>query len=120
IYLLSFVDERYYWWERAANVDVPAEGATTWTQLFNAIGDALHGISLDTIASAYGWPPAAFDAYQEFLPLLLDLAAFPIGHRVVRGLDGTLKTQTADTATRFVRVQLAANTTNRLAGGLFA
>ncbi len=134
-YLLTLVDERYFWGDRGAAITVTEdpdeltedtvgesiESCATWLELFSAIGTGLRiTLTPDTINSAYLRPPASLSAYQENLAILLDVCAWSVGHRVVRNFDGTVVTQSATTAQAQVATQLAANVTNRLAGGLHA
>ncbi len=132
LYLLTLVDDRYYWWHRVtpgANDLAIVEGLQvvggstfgslwSWQDVFDALAGGL-GITIyaDTINAAYLYPPAALASFQEFLPLVLDLAAFSVGHRVVRQLDGTVKTQSATTARTAMQAQIDAHKDRRLAGG---
>lgn len=118
LWLLSFVDARFFWWQRAANITV-IEGTTTWVQLFTAIGTGLGvTITTDTISSAYLKPPASLTSRYSHLPLLLDAACAAVGHRLVVALDGTVTTQTALTAADSQDDQYA--TWARPAGGQYA
>lgn len=120
VYLLTLVDERYYWWEKAASITV-TENTTTWATLISAIGTGL-GVTItpDSISADYLKPSGSLSSYSEHLPLLLDLVCASIGHKFVRALDGTCTTQTYTTARESVADQLEANADNRLAGGQFA
>jgi hypothetical protein len=93
LYLVTAVDARYFWYERAADVEVTL-GTTTWAQLYSSIASAL-GISLtvDAIPAAYLSPSDALTARYQYLPLLLDAVAYNCGQRVVVGLDGKVKAQ---------------------------
>jgi hypothetical protein len=119
LYLLTLVDDRYFWWDRAADLTV-TEGETTWAQLFTALGTAL-GVTIvvDTIPAAYLFPPAELGTAYEYLPLVLDAAAASVGHRVVRLLDGTVATQGPATAAAKVNLQLGLEYA-RMAGGILA
>lgn len=120
LYLLSFVDERYFWWQKTSHVSLTI-GTTTWANLISAIGTDLgKTITTDSISPDYGTPGDSFLAYLEFLPVILDMAAFAIGQRVVRGLDGSVKLQNAGTALASVNTQLAAATSPLCGGGIFA
>ncbi len=97
-YLVTAVDARYFWWEKAAAITVTA-GTTTWASLISAIASALGvTITVDSIAAAYLKPPADFTANYEALPLLLDAVCACIGQRLVAKLDGTFVTQNPLTA----------------------
>lgn len=116
LFLLRLVDVRYFWPERAADIAI-TPGVTTYAALFAAIATGL-GITLtvDTISAAYLTPPAELTAHYESLPHLLDAACQQVGHRFVRLLNGTCRTQTATTAA----VSLAAQETRwpKVAGGV--
>jgi hypothetical protein len=91
LWLLPLVDERFYWWQRTADVAVTA-GTTTWAQLFAAVGAALGvSISVPAIPAAYLTPPAGLAGRYEALPPLLDAAAFAVGLRITRSLGGTVE-----------------------------
>lgn len=120
-YLLELVDERYFWWEVAASLFLDP-GFTTWAELIGEIATALDiTIATDTISTAYLTPAAALVQPYAPLPILLDLAAQTIGHRVVRTLTGAVKTQTAATARALQNAQLATAIKRcKAAGGNFA
>lgn len=118
LWLLTLVDQRYFWWFKAATVAVSA-GSTTWAQLYSSIGTAL-GVTItpDTISASYLKPPSAFAVNYQALPILLDAVALSVGQRVVCGLDGTVTTQNALTAKASVDSQFAALSQPQ-AGGSF-
>lgn len=88
LWLLTLVDIRYFWWYRAAQINV-AEGSTTWADLYQQIAVAL-GITLtaDPIADAYLLPTAALTTAYRALPILLDVVAAAVGQRIVVQYDG--------------------------------
>lgn len=116
MYLLTLVDERFFWWSRSAQITV-TDTFTTWTQLYTDVATGL-GITItpDTIDTAYLRPSPALAQQYRFLPPLLDAVAYNVGHRVVRKLDGTVITQAARTA----RKQQGETTYTVMAGGEFA
>jgi hypothetical protein len=119
LYLITLVDERYFWWYKTTFIPVTA-GTTTWAQLYTAIGDALGvAIEVDPVELAYLTPPAGLAAAYEYLPLLLDAVAFNVGHRVTRALDGTVRAEAplaaADRADGNATLLLSAR--SRQAGG---
>lgn len=121
LYLLVLVDERFFWWERGAEVEVD-EGTTTWAQLFTAIGTGL-GVTIthDTVSSAYLEPTAEMGRNYQHLPLLLDLAAESVGLRIVRTLAGAIVAQTptaAATAAAALVTSEDAGELIRVAGGV--
>ncbi len=120
-YLLTLVDERFFWWSRAANISVVG-GTTTWAQLYASIATGL-GITLtvDAIPAAYLKPPAALGTAYEALPLLLDAVAACVGQRVVRQLDGSVRAWSVTASRDSVLAQLAAVPASAaFAGGVFA
>ena len=118
-YLMTLVDDRYFWWQRSGSVTL-TPGTTTWADLLTDIASALDvTITNDTIPSAYLKPPMSLVNYVECLPVLLDMVAFSTGLRVVVGYDGTVNLQNATNALASVTSQVAA-TTNRCAGGLIS
>jgi hypothetical protein len=103
MWLLTLVDDRYFWWQRTGSITVD-EGTTTWADLLTAILTAL-GIfdvtTVDTIADAYlppVWPPKELANQYDYLPPLLDAVARSIGQRIVRTLAGDVLSQSADSA----------------------
>ncbi len=124
LYLLTLVDERFFWWFKTSTLTVTG-GTTTWATLFADLASAL-GITLtvDIIDAAYLKPDPKFTLRDEPLPLLLDAAAFCCGQRFVRQLDGTCRTWLAtnsrdQTATNLALVPTAGNY-DVSAGGVFA
>lgn len=106
-WLITLVDERYFWWQRAASL-VVTSGVTTWANLYAAIAAGL-GITLapDAIPAAYLMPPAGFSSSYEYLPPLLDAVACNVGQRVVRGLDGTVRAMNAQSSRAVILSNLA-------------
>ncbi len=93
LYLLTLVDDRFFWHWRTSAVAVTG-GTTTWAQLFAGVASAL-GITVtpDAIDADYLKPAPQFTSYYEDLPTLLDAAAASVGQRIVRRLDGTVLSQ---------------------------
>lgn len=92
MYLMTLVDDRYFWQFRSTgDLDID-EGTTTWEDLYTAAGTAL-GVTItpDTIPSAYLKPGTCLRALWEQTPLFLDAVAYNVGQRIVRGLDGTVR-----------------------------
>ncbi len=90
LYLLTLVDDRYWWWFVSASLTITAN-TTTWADLFGQIGTALGlTIQFDTIPSAYLKPSSGLTVNYEYLPIMLDAISYNVGQRIVRGLDGTV------------------------------
>ena len=95
-YLLTLVDERYYWWD----VGSPDFGigccsaGVTWGGMVAACGQALgETIGLDPIPGSYLSPSPDFNAEGRPLPVVLDAIMANVGLRLTRGWDGTLHGQ---------------------------
>lgn len=120
LWLLSLVDDRYFWWETSLQYDV-TEGITTWLQLYAAIGVALGlTISADPINSAYGRPTQEYTVAYRQLPCMLDAVAWSVGQRIVRALDGSVYAQNALTAISSQKTQEALYANRKRRGGVFA
>lgn len=118
-YLLTLVDERYYWWSQSTGLLTVTEGTTTWQNLYDSIA-ALLGITItaDTIDADYLKPSSDMTARYESLPLILDAVAYNVGQRIVRELDGdVLALNYATSRTRLDANVLAAKPVQ--AGGIF-
>ncbi len=119
MWLITLVDDRWFWWERAVAITVTG-GVTTWSQLYAAIGTGL-GVTItpDAISSNYLFPSTDLATPSvEFLPPLLDAAAWSVGQRVVRNLAGVVTTQNARTAIASQKAQVAKY--QKQAGGLYS
>lgn len=94
LYLLTLVDERWFWWD-SGNQSAPITPPSTWgsllTSLFTSVGVTP---TISTIPSGYGEPtPIRWNVLYKPIPLLIDAAAACVGLRVVRQLDGTVSVQ---------------------------
>lgn len=107
LYLICLVDDRFFWWEKAAAIAISG-GVTTWATLFAAIATGL-GITLttDTISANYVYPSTDLVSNYEYLPPLLDACCASVGHRLVRSLAGVVTTQQATTAATKQAAQVA-------------
>lgn len=124
-YLLTLVDDRYFWWQAAGNTNVDVFDATSWLALSGQVETALSiAMTLDATPAAYMVPPKDLIAHYEYLPLLLDAIHYNTGRRVVRQTNGTLLGQNPVNAAASAAAQaaLATNPTNpwkKMAGGNF-
>lgn len=107
LHLLTLVDDRYWWWYRAATVTIDP-GTTTWDALYTGLATAL-GVTLvwDAIDAAYLKPTDDFDTQYGHLPPLLDAVASSVGQVVVRDLDGVVYAQSPATALAYQRQTLS-------------
>ncbi len=123
MYLLTLVDDRYWWWGIPLQMDV-TPGVTTWLNLYDAISAAIgRTISVNAINAAYSLPVADYASAYRPLPNVLDAIAFSVGQRIVRNTDGSITAQNATTAIASVTAQLAANVAAlnpKYAGGTFS
>jgi hypothetical protein len=114
LWLLTLVDDRFWWWTKAATV----AAQSTWAALYEEIEDALGvTITVDTVPAAYLTPPADLAGRYAALPVLLDAVAASVGQRVVRAFDGTVTAQNPTTARTSWEASQAAYAGSVLAGG---
>lgn len=95
MYLITLVDERYWWWQEGAESS-PSTAPSSWsnllTTLFTSVGAAP---TLPAVAAGYSTPsPIRWTVGFKPLPILLDSAAMSCGLRIFRRLDGSTKVQT--------------------------
>lgn len=116
-WLLTLVDDRYWWWQKAANITL-TPGTTTWAQLYASVASAL-GISLtvDSIPSAYLLPTQDFGVGYDALPILLDAIARSVGQRIVRDFAGGVRAWNVTNSATQVAANVGLNPL--LAGGQF-
>jgi hypothetical protein len=90
-WLLTLVDDRYFWQVRSTKALGITEGTTTWDDLYTALTSLLRiNLTWDAINPAYLVPSASLMAQYEQAPLLLDAVAYNVGQRIVRNLNGTV------------------------------
>lgn len=94
-YLLTVVDQRFYWWAHAApDFGINDTAGKTWQNVFDAIAAELDiTIDVGTIDPAYLQPSRGLNLTYETIPPLLDACCASIGHRLVCGLDNGVSTQ---------------------------
>lgn len=97
LYLLSFVDDRFFWWGVPTpdfGIPTPSTGQSgggTWEGLFNKCQTALRTsfpgltIEFDPISPNYLGPSSALNLEGEVIPPVLDAIATNVGQRIVRG-----------------------------------
>lgn len=122
LYLVTLVDERWYWQYRGVNLKPQAgpAGRTSWKDLLDLVKDEL-SISFAVSAAAVYLDPepdSQLFGSQENATILLDALAFNIGRQFVRKLDGTYVLESnSNSATIVDSNRGAANTVIRSAGG---
>jgi hypothetical protein len=132
LYLLTLVDERFFWWGIPSPVfnignntvppitPPPAPTPVAWTDLINLCVTALgEPITFDPIPSAYLVPNTNLNVNYEVLPPVIDAIAANIGMRFVRGLGGNLSFQSWATATTIVATDQANNPLRTYRAGSF-
>jgi len=115
LFLVPLVDERYRWWEVAAEIDLE-ENVSTWANVYADIGTALGvTITTDPISTDYLKPGAGLTKHFQPIPMLLDLVASSVGQRIVRRLNGSILALNATTGKALMIAQ--ANSYVKEAGG---
>lgn len=120
LYLITLVDERYYW----ADIPValkPINNSTTWNSLITTVATTL-GISVTQpnvpIAYTSPEPDSQFWANSASSSFMFDAIAYNIGCTVVRALNGTYQLQTGLAASAQVTTNRGtASKVVRTAGG---
>jgi hypothetical protein len=90
-YLLTLVDQRFFWWGAdTGNLSVN-EGTTTWADLVSDLASQL-GISItqDSVSGDYYTPADTAGVKYEPVPPWLDAILFACGQRLTCDLDGTV------------------------------
>lgn len=89
LYLMTLVDQRYFWqWRDAGSLEIDEDD--TWLQLLYQLQEQLDvTLNVDGIAGAY-YQPNQIEFSRSFhnAAMLLDAVAWSIGKRVSVGLDG--------------------------------
>jgi hypothetical protein len=84
LYLITTVDERYFWmWQNMSNTQISS--STTWTSLLKSITTTLGvTVTVDTISPNYLAPSVqAYSVPLEPIPIVLDSICYNIGMRFV-------------------------------------
>ena len=97
LFLVTLVDERYYWHQCESAGVITCTGSTSdWSEIIDQIATRL-GITLtySAISSDYGYPEPDSPIYSNYesAAVLLDMAAANVGCAVVRAMDGTYSLQ---------------------------
>lgn len=95
LWLLPLVDERY-WWQYISFTSNTVTSSTTWDSLFSTLGTRL-GVTItvaSSIEATYLKPdPTDFSRRYDNAAMLLDAAAWSIGRRIVRKINGDVLCQ---------------------------
>lgn len=121
-YLISLVDDRFWWWQANTGDVTVTEPTTTWVELYETLGTALdESIDADPVSANYGTPASTLSTKYEDVPPVLDAVAYNCGQRIVRGLDGAIYATNVLTAEADVAANLSLVTArSKQAGGLMA
>lgn len=90
LWLLTLVDDRYFWGGQLGT----ATASGSWSSWFSSVmGQLATSTTADTVASAYGSGPTPEFAFSnsDGMPAVLDAAAACVGQRIIRTLDGNLR-----------------------------
>jgi hypothetical protein len=119
LYLITIVDERYYWWNYSIPIIFNNIGdTTTWQSLFTSIETTINvTINLDTINPAYLQPSRGLALTGEVIPPVLDAMVANIGQRLVRKYDGNVYAQNFDTANAAYEADFSTNPDRQLRAG---
>lgn len=131
LYLLTLVDQRYFWWfKNTGDMSSFMSAQTTWQNMFDyflgtQLGMSLANYSIDYINPAYLQPSIQmFSLQYEPIAPVLDAVCQNIGHRLVCNFDGSVSTQLEVTAIALLNADMANSvdsdgnpTRNPLAGG---
>jgi len=122
MYLLTLVDDRYFWWLQTSGVLATSVSEMTFPAVITALALQL-GITItsSTVADPYVLPAIPLVDFREYTPEALDTAAFYVGHRLTRSLAGAVKTRTPAAAAADVADNIArAADLSKRAGGKFS
>jgi PKD repeat protein len=118
LYLVTLVDERYFWRGRPAGAVRPYG---SWGELVDQLGDALGAaVAYEPVEDAYGWPEPDSGLYssRESAAALLDAVAANLGRVVVREFSGLVRlVRWADANAAASAAGLDAAAGTRVAGG---
>ncbi len=118
LWLITLVDDRWFWWQRSGVVSVTG-GTTTWATLYAAVATLLGiTITVEAVPAAYQYPSEDIASQYEALPTLLDAIALSVGQRIVRGLDGSVRAAYPVAERTILTGDLAADHP-RMSGGLY-
>jgi hypothetical protein len=128
-YLITLVDDRYYWWSISTGKLQITEGTTLWVTLFQSLVDAIEAVfpasfgTSDPFPDVYLKPSREFTVPYEVMPIVLDAVLYNVGLRLVRKLGGStipFKGQAVALNATSSRTLQESNTagTLKMAGGL--
>lgn len=92
----TLADERFFSWWRSGSVSAtPA----SWQALMESLAAQLGWeLTVEAVPAAYQTPSSKWVQFYRPLAVMLDAAAYQVGQRVVKNLDGTFRTVSWQTA----------------------
>jgi len=107
MYLITLVDDRYWWWGIPLSIVIPETMA--WTALYAKVAQAIgKPIAVDPIVGAYGSANADYSSGYGPLPAVLDAIAFSVQQRIVIDYENnSIMAMNVSTAASSVAAQLA-------------
>jgi hypothetical protein len=99
LYLMTVVDQRFFWWYNYVGL-LQITSGWTWTSLYSWVASSIGIVSFktDSIDPKYLQPSTMFNLPYESAPQILDAIAFNVGQRVIRNYDGSVYCQNYTTA----------------------
>jgi hypothetical protein len=96
-WIVPLVDARFFWQDACVG-DLSLGGASSWSTIFAAVGEAIGtAIEVGSIDAGYASPdPRELSRRYENAAALLDAVAHSLGHRVVVDYEGTVHSMDAD------------------------
>lgn len=119
LWLLTFVDVRYFWWSSKYRIALETNGQSFPELIGQVAGNLNVSLDVSTINSSYGRPSDRFDSWFQPSGLLLDAICRLCGTRYVHKLDGTGEVQSYIEAKSIEAQALSQFDPDRLAGGRF-
>ena len=120
LWLLSFVDARYFWWDRSPKPEDLDAG--NWSSLIQSLLTAVvTSVPIPAIDAVYGTPDKSrWERPHQPVPVLLDAALRAVGFALVSELAGTHRLVTAADAKATEASRIGSGLSGVVAGGVIA
>lgn len=119
LYLLTLVDQRYFWHVRNISTIAITEGTTTWTTVLGSLGFSPDSFSYDTPPVAYLKPSNFFNIPHLSVAEVSQRVSAALGMRVLRNLSGAVEMRGATTSLSRFTSNVTTFDSQRIAGGSF-